>query len=47
MLCYKAMLVSTVQQSESVLCVYIYLFSGLPSDLGHHRVPDSISCAVQ
>ena len=36
------MLFSTVHQSESAICVYIYLFSGLPSDLGHPRALDSI-----
>ena len=46
MLCFKAMLLCTIQQSESVICVYISLF-WIAFNLAHHRAPDSIPCAGQ
>ena len=34
---YNVVLVSTVQQSESAICIHISPFLGFPSHLGHHR----------
>ena len=49
-LLYNIVLVSAVQQSESTLHIYIYiypLFFGLPSHLGHRRALSRIPRAVQ
>ena len=39
--------VSAVQQSQSALCIQIYLFWGFLSHLGHHRAPSRVPCAKQ
>ena len=44
---YNVMLVSAVQQSESVIRIHISLFFRFPSNLGHHRALSRVPCAIQ
>ena len=41
--------VSTIQQSESVICIHIFLppLFGFPFHLGHHRALNRVPCAIQ
>ena len=45
---YNVVLVSTEQQSESAIRIYIYpLFSGFLSHLCHHRAMSRVPSAIQ
>ena len=41
------MLVSAVQQSKSTIHVHIFPLLGFSSHLGHQRVPNRVSSAIQ
>ena len=43
---YNVVLVSAVQQSESVICILYPLFFRFPSHLGHHRSLSRVPCAI-
>ena len=51
-LTYNAMLISTVQQNDSVIyiyvcvCVYIYIYTFF-SILAYHRILNIVPCAIQ
>ena len=50
LLLYNIGFVFAVQQSESAMHIYIYiypLFLGFPSHLGHHRTKSRVPCALQ
>lgn len=46
-LLYYVLLVSAVRQSESAIRMYISLFFGFSSHLGHHRALNKAPCAIQ
>ena len=41
------MLISTVQWSESAICIHISPLFWIPSHLGHHRALSRVPCAIQ
>ena len=44
---YNVVLVSTVQQSESVMCIHISPLISVSFHLGHHRASSRVPCAIQ
>ena len=45
-LIYSVVFISTVEQSESVIHIYIFVFIFFPIVV-YHRILDIVSCAVQ
>ena len=44
---YRIMLVPTVQQRESVICIHVSPPSRLPFHAGHHSALNEVLCATQ
>lgn len=44
---YNVVLVSNVQQNESVIRIHIATLLGLFSYIGYYRLLSSVSCAIQ